>query len=118
MPEDCKNWIDKLEEKATDRPKYKEVLEVIWERQNKRPSESVEFGVVVMGLEQRSIDYAKEYVIKICKALEGMAPECISCRDNGTVELKQKPDIVLERIKAEAEKYPETETQKSFLKGL
>jgi len=118
MPEDCKNWIDKLEGKATDKPKYKEVLEVIWERQNKRPSESVEFGVVVMGLEQRSIDYAKEYVIKICKALEGMAPECIFCRDNGTVELRQKPDIVLERIKAAAEKYPETETQKSFLKGL
>jgi hypothetical protein len=118
MPEDCKKWIDILEEKVTDKPKYREVLEVIWERQNKRPSESIEFGVVAMGLERISIDYTKEYIVKICKALEGMAPEFISCRDNGTVELRQKPEIVLERVKAETAKYPETEAQKSFLKGL
>jgi len=118
MPEDCKKWVDSLENKSVDIPKYKEVLEVIWERQNRRPNESVEFGVVAMGLEHNNINYSKDYIVKTCKALEGMASECISCRDNGTVELRQKPEIVLERIKTETERYPESETNKSFLKGL
>jgi hypothetical protein len=118
MPEDCKKWVDELEEKPVDVPKYKEVLEVIWERQNKRPNEIVEFGVVAYGLESRGITYDRTKIINICKALEGMAPECICCRSNGTVELRQKPEIVLERIKAETENYPETEMAKSFLKGL
>lgn len=118
MPAECKEWIDELEKRQVEVPKYKEILEAIWERQNTRPEETVEYGVVAIVLEQLGIVYKKRKITEICKALEGMAPECISCRENNTVELRQKPDIVLERIKNETEKYPDSETRKSFLKNI
>ena len=117
MPNECKEWVDKIEQRKTEIPKYKEVLEIIFERQKKRHNESVEYGTVAVLLEAQNINYTRAKIIDICRALEGMAPDCISCRDN-SVELRTRPDIVLERIKAETEKYPESETGKSFLRNL
>lgn len=118
MPAECKTWVDELEGRVVDVPKYKEILEAIWERQNKRPVESVEYGAVAVVLENMGIEYEKSKIIEICEALASMAPEAISCRENNTVELRQKPDIVLERIKTETGRYPESETGKSFLRDL
>ena len=118
VADDCKNWVDMIEAKRVQVPRYKDLLEIIWARQKKRSDESVEYGQVAMGLENIGINYAKSKVISICKALEGMAPECIACRRNGTVELTQKPTIVLERIKAETEKYPEDEITGSLLRNV
>jgi hypothetical protein len=118
MPDECKKWVENLAKERTKLPKYREILEVIWERQNKRPEESIEFGVVAVVLENRGINYKKSKIVEICKALEGMAPECISCRKNNTVELRQKPSIVLERIKTETSRYEDVEIKKSFLRDL
>lgn len=115
MPDDCKQWVDKLEENDVEIPKYKELLEVIYERQNKRPGESVEFGAIALALESKGIEYSREKIINICKSLEGMAYECIRCRNNSSVELRQKPEIVMTRIKTETSQYPENETNKTFL---
>jgi hypothetical protein len=117
MPDECREWLDAIEERETEIPKYKEVLEIIYERQNSRYDESVEYGTIAAKLEDQDIVYARSKILGICKALEGMAPDCISCRDN-SVELRTRPNIVLERIKAETEKYPESETGKSFLRNL
>ncbi len=117
MPCDCKKWVDEISKKEVEIPKYRDILEVIWKRQKKRHNERVEFGTVAAKLEDRKIDYTKRKIIEICKSLEGMAPECIACRDN-TVELRLKPDMVLERIKGETEKYPESELGGSFLRSV
>lgn len=117
MPDECREWVDMIEKRRTEIPKYKKVLEIIFERQKKRHDESVEYGTVAAKLEDQNIVYTRAKIVDICRALEGMAPNCISCRDN-SVELRTKPDIVLERIKAETEKYPESETGKSFLRNL
>lgn len=73
MPEDCEAWIDKIEKKKNEIPDYQAILNAIWERQKKRPNETVEFGVVAYSLESQNINYPKDEIKKICKSLEGMA---------------------------------------------
>lgn len=62
MPADCKKWIDDLENKKIEVPNYKEILDFIWERQKKRPGESVEYGQIAFGLESKGIDYPKDEI--------------------------------------------------------
>jgi hypothetical protein len=116
MPEDCKKWVDKLEGKKNDIPNYKAILDVIYERQKKRPNETIEFGAIAIGLENKGLEYPKDEIKKICKSLEGMAPNYIICLDNDTVELRQTPTIVLEAIRTELERYPDNESKFSFLR--
>ena len=119
MPEDCKKWVDALEATKIEKPNYQVVLEVIWEIQQKRFDEVVDLGAISQALEHtRGIKYSRVKIGSICKSLEGMAPECITVRTNNIIDLVQRPDIVLQRIKAETEKYPEGERKESFIKGL
>lgn len=115
MPEDCKKWVDELENRVINVPNYKAILQIIWERQNARPDESIEYGVIAFGLEQKGIKYRKDEIKRICKSLEGMVPGYLICRENDTVELRQNPSMILEIIKTETEKYPDSETKFSFL---
>lgn len=116
MPEDCKAWVDSLEKKKVEKPDYKRILQVIWNRQGKRPSESVKYAAIAVVLENEGINLSEAEIISICKSLEGMAKGFINCLDNGSVEIRTKPDIVLDIIKAESSKFPENELKFSFLK--
>lgn len=115
MPADCAAWIDTLEAKKSKAPNYKAILDTIWERQKKRPNETVDYGAIAVALENKKLEYPKDEIKKICKSLEGMAPSYIFCLENDTVELRQKPEIVLEEISTELQKYPDNETKFSFL---
>ncbi len=89
---------------------YREILETIWTRADRRPDEIVEYASVVTALEFRDppIVISKQQLIECCKGIQVMAPNMIFARAN-TVELYRRPDLVLEDIHAALGDYPEDE---------
>jgi hypothetical protein len=108
--EESKEWIDKLaKEKPTDWP-YKEILETIWDRANKRPDTAIEYSAVMTALEYREppVNISKKDLIECCKAMQVMASGVVFAREN-TVEIDRRPDLILEDIRTAVGKYPEEE---------
>jgi len=108
-PEESKEWIDKVAAEMRGRPKFKELLETIAEEQQEQPGAAVEYAAIVAGLRRgRTIKMEKQEVIDLCRALARLAPEYVTALDN-SVELNQRPDIVLHAIGAAIRAYPEDE---------
>jgi hypothetical protein len=108
--EESKEWINKLtEEKPTDWP-YKEILETIWDRANKRPDTAIEYSAVMTALEylKPPVNISKKDLIECCKAMQVMASGVVFAREN-TVEIDRRPDLILEDIRTAVGKYPEEE---------
>lgn len=109
-PEHSKEWVDRL---ASETPKiwpYREILETIWERAEKRPDTAVEYSAVMTALEYREppIDISKKELIECCRSMQAMAHGVVFARDN-TVEIDRRPDLILEDIRAALREYPEDE---------
>jgi hypothetical protein len=109
-PTDSKAWVDII---AKEKPKnwpYREILETIWERAEGRPSEPVEYGMVMTALEFRKppIIITKQELIECCRSMQVMATNVLYAREN-TVELQCRPDLVLQNIHAALDSYPEEE---------
>jgi len=112
LPEESKAWIDKLAEEKMERPPYKELLEAIASEQQAMPDQAIEYSNVVTRLRiEKSITISKPEVTELCKALMKMAPGYIFARLT-TVELTQRPDKVLEAIRATIREYPEDEQKR------
>jgi hypothetical protein len=112
LPEESKAWIDKLAAEKMERPKYKEVLEAIASEQKAMPDQAIEYSNVVTRLRiEKGITMPKGEVVDLCKALMKMAPGYLFARQ-GTVELTQRPDKVLDAIRATIKEYPEEEQKK------
>lgn len=115
-PEQSKEWIDKLEaEKMRKRPPYSELLEAISEEQKAKFGEVVEFGNVQTCLRTKfNLSLEMEEVISYCKALSKIVPEYVTVRAR-TVEIRQRPDIILDAARQTFNKFP-AEEQKTILK--
>lgn len=109
-PEQTKEWVDDIAQETTENWPYREILDTIWERANRRPSETVEYSAVVTALEYRTppINLSKQELINCCKAMQVIAQGVVFAREN-TVELNRRPDLVLEDIRAAIDDYPEEE---------
>lgn len=115
-PDDAQKWIDALaNEKPTKRP-FGEILDTIWELQQKRPFEAIEFSAVTTALQmgEEQLVLSKEELINYCKAMS-MISSHIVLRE-GTVEITQPPAQVISSLRAGLQKYPEEEQRKSFFK--
>nr|VFJ53138.1 MAG: Histidine kinase-, DNA gyrase B-, and HSP90-like ATPase [Candidatus Kentron sp. FW] len=109
-PEESKQWIDDLAAEKTDNWPYKEILETIWERAEKRPDTSVEYSAVMTALEYCNppVIISRTDLIDCCKAMQVMAKDVLFAGDN-TVEIDRRPDLILEDIRAAIGEYPEEE---------
>lgn len=109
LPQEAKEWIDKLGTESIRRPPYRELLELIAAEQKDMPEQQVEYGNIVTGLRKdKGIKLPKAEVIELCRALSKMAPEYVFARQN-TVELTQRPDKIIEAISVLIRQYPEEE---------
>jgi len=108
-PEESTAWVDKLDSEQTPCPPYKEILQTIWGLQNEVPNEAVEYAAVTTTLRKDSkINMTKIELTEHCRALANMAPGLIFSRER-SVELNQRPDKVLDAIKAVLKDYPESD---------
>ena len=108
-PDEAKAWIDKVADEKRSGLNFKEVLEAISEQQDDQPGAAVEYAALVASLRLGSkIKIEKAEVIDICRALARLAPEYVTALDN-SVELNQRPDKVLDAIRAAIRDYPEAE---------
>jgi hypothetical protein len=111
-PEESKAWVDKLAAEPVAKVQYKVILEAIWELQDERPNEAVEYAGLAVALQKgkHSINIPKPELIEICKAMSRMAPQMLAARAR-SVELSQRPDRVMALIGSVIEEYPEDETK-------
>jgi hypothetical protein len=76
------------------------------------PNQAVEYANVQTWLrKEKKLKLERAELIDLCKALAVMAPGYIFAR-SATVELTQRPDKVLEAIRATIREYPEDEQKR------
>ncbi len=113
LPEESREWIDKLAERKVKKQPYKAILETIWKEQM---DEDEEFAIIkYAGLQAFLKSRAKPIIMKesalkqLCRTMAVMAPRFITARDH-SVEMEFPPNRVLEAIEAATQDYPEDET--------
>lgn len=81
-PEESKAWVDKLESEVPENWPYKEILETIWERAEKRPDTAVEYSAVMTALEYHKppINISKKDLIECCRSMQVMARGVVFAR--------------------------------------
>jgi hypothetical protein len=116
-PNEVGTWIDHLSKETPSKPPFKNILEAIWELQQKRPFEAVEFSAVTTRLQygNEALVLKKEDVTNLCKAMSMIAPRMIVVTDNA-VELAQRPDKIMEAFEAALQMFPEDEQKGSIFK--
>ena len=109
-PEQSKEWVNRLASEKQENWPYREILETIWERAEKRPDTAVEYSAVMTALEYRKppIKVSKKDLIECCRSMQFMARGVVFAREN-TVEIDRRPDLILEDIKAAVGEFPEEE---------
>lgn len=115
MPEECEKWMNGELSKPEAPNHYEALLRAISSEQSDL-SEPVEYAHVQSRLRiSEKVSLEKEEIIELCRAVEKMAPGYLYAREN-TVELEQRPDLVLQAIAARIQTYPEEE--QAFLKSF
>lgn len=102
LPEECKNWIDKVEKTKPTRPPYKEIIDTIQQLQQKYKMAAVEYAAlrVALGALTPPVDFqTNEEVGDLCKAMSKMAPGYMAATAT-SVELDQSPANVLAAIES------------------
>jgi len=109
-PEQSKEWVNILASETQENWPYREILETIWERAEKRPDTVVEYSAVMTALEYRNppIMIPRKDLIECCRQMQGIAQGVVFAREN-TVEIDRRPDLILEDILAAVRQYPEEE---------
>lgn len=109
-PEECKKWVDGIESETPENWPYREILETIWERAEKRPDTAIEYSAVMTALEYRRppIMISLKDLKDCCRSMQVMARGVVFARDN-TVEIDRRPDLILEDIRAAVGELPEEE---------
>ena len=102
LPEECKAWIDQVEQREIARPPYKQIIDTIHELQKDYEMAAVEYAALRVALGKASPPFkvaTNEDRMERCKGMAAMASQEISATDR-TVELNQSPANVLAAIEA------------------
>ncbi len=102
MPEECKVWIDAVEQTKVVKPPYEQIIKAIEQLQEDSRNEPVGYGELRNELKHAkpSIKYEDlQELIDLCKGMSQMAPGFIMATDR-TVELDQSPENVLGAIES------------------
>jgi hypothetical protein len=106
LPEQCKDWVDRVEKETVEKPPYDKIINAIHQLQIDSRNEPVGYGELRNELKHATppILYASlEDLTELCKGMSQMAPGAIMA-DDRTVELDQSPSNVLAAIES-ATKY-------------
>lgn len=109
LPEDCKAWVDKIEEKTVTKPPYKKIINAIHKLQQEFGMAAVEYGALRVELGQSKPPYKVETndeLLELCKAMAALATYEVTAT-NHTVELDQSPENVMAAIESATEAYPD-----------
>lgn len=104
LPEECKAWVDKIEQLVVAAPPYEQILKAIYEQQKEFNHAAVEFSALRYALAHSTPPYkveTNEQLVEICKAMALMSGGEISVTDR-TIELNQSPENVLATIQSAA----------------
>lgn len=100
LPEECKEWVDKVEKESVAKPPYKKIINAIHALQQEYDMAAVEYGALRVALGKETPPYkisTNDELIELCKAMAAMASYEITATDR-TVELNQSPENVLAAI--------------------
>jgi hypothetical protein len=100
MPEQCKEWVDKVEKVTVAAPPYEKIINVIHSLQKEYALAAVDYGALRVALGKETPPYkvnTNEELMDLCKAMAAMATYEITATDR-TVELNQSPANVLAAI--------------------
>jgi hypothetical protein len=102
LPEQCKEWVNKLETQTVAKPPYAKIVNAIHTLQQEYSTAAVEYGALRVALARETPPYKvanNDDLIELCKAMAAMASYEISATDR-TVELNQSPANVLAAIES------------------
>lgn len=102
LPEQCKEWIDKIERESVAKPPYEKIINAIHALQQEYQMAAVEYGALRVALGKETPPYkvsTNDELIELCKAMASMASYEISASER-TVELNQSPANVLAAIES------------------
>jgi hypothetical protein len=107
LPEQCKEWIDKVEKESVAKPPYEKIINAIHALQQDYDMAAVEYGALRVSLGKETPPYkvnTNDELIELCKAMAAMASYEITATDR-TVELNQSPANVLAAIESATKDY-------------
>lgn len=107
LPEQCKAWVDQVEEEVVTKPPYDKIINAIYQLQIDSRHEPVGYGELRNELKHETppIKYSSiEKLTELCKAMSQMAPGAIMATSQ-TVELDQSPANVLAAIESATKAY-------------
>lgn len=107
LPEDCKAWIDKVEQETVVTPPYAKILAAIHGLQQEYGLAAVEYGALRVALGRETPPFkidTNDELKELCKAMGAMASYEITATDR-TVELNQSPVNVLAAIESATKAY-------------
>jgi len=103
MPEQCKEWVDKVEEESVAQPPYEKIINAIHALQQEYDMAAVGYGDLRVALGKETPPYkvgTNEELMELCKAMAAMASCEIIAATDRTVELNQSPANVLAAIES------------------
>ena len=106
-PDDCRRWIDELEQSKPSTAPYLEILEAIYNEQKEMPDQEVEYSVVEARLRHmKTIVIPKEEIVAVCSALCRIVPEFVSAGED-TVAIMSSPQRIMDSFNATIRAYPD-----------
>ncbi|UYV12796.1 MAG: ATP-binding protein [Phycisphaera sp.] len=102
LPEECKAWVDSVEEEPVEIPPYAQVVNAIHGLQKDYEMAAVEYGALRVALGKDKPSYkvrTNDELIELCKGMATMTGGEISANQR-TVELNQSPENVLAAIES------------------
>lgn len=102
LPEQCKQWVDEIQNETVVKPPYARIINAIHALQQDYDMASVEYGALRVALGKETPPYkvsTNDELVDLCKAMAAMASYEITATDR-TVELNQSPANVVAAIEA------------------
>lgn len=107
LPEQCKQWVDKIEKESVAKPPYEKIIKAIHSLQQDFDKAAVEYGSLRVALSKETPPFkvsTNEELKELCKAMSAMASYEITATEQ-TVELNQSPENVLAAIESATKAY-------------
>ena len=107
LPEQCKEWVDKIEKESVAKPPYEKIIKAIHGLQQDFDKAAVEYGSLRVALSKETPPFkvsTNEELKELCKAMSAMASYEITATEQ-TVELNQSPENVLAAIESATKAY-------------
>ncbi len=103
LPEQCKEWVDKIEKEIVAMPPYAKIINAIHSLQQEYELAAVEYGALRVALGKETPPYkvsSNDELVELCKAMAAMAAGYEITATDRTVELNQSPANVIAAIES------------------